>query len=245
MHTVSGSERVTYHNNAPDALGYLWFQLDQNIDNPDVSEEMIGASALPKNVSTRQLAFINARLDTKGYTISRVPLVSKTGQKTTVPFVLQGTQMKVPLSIPIATGQTQDVEIDWSYVTPESFASRNGRGAREKQKGGWEYLAAQSYPRAAVYDDVNGWQNDQFYGEGEFYLNFGNYDVSITVPHNHIVQATGVLQNPTDVLTATQRDRLAKAFTSENQVFIITKDEANTRVTRHSRSWRTGGHWCL
>ena len=119
VHTVSGSERVTYHNNAPDALGYLWFQLDQNIDNPDVSEAMIGASALPKNISARQLSFINAQLDTKGYTISRVQLVSKSGQKTTVPFVLQGTQMKVPLSMPLATGQTQDVEIDWSYVMPD------------------------------------------------------------------------------------------------------------------------------
>ena len=95
---------------------------------------MIGASALPKNISIRQLDFINARLDTKGYTISRVQLVSRSGQKTTVPFVLQGTQMTVQLSTSLATGQTQDVEIDWSYVMPVSFASRNGRCAREKLK---------------------------------------------------------------------------------------------------------------
>jgi hypothetical protein len=227
-HTVTGSERVTYRNNSPDALGYVWFQLDQNIDNPTVSESMIGASALPKSISARQLSFINAQLDTKGYSITRVQLVDKAGRKTDAPYVLQGTQMKVPLTTPIVTGGLQDIEIDWSYEMPESFASRNGRGAREKLKDGWEYLAAQWFPRAAVYDDVVGWQNDQFYGQGEFYLNFGNYDVSITVPHNHIVQSTGVLQNPADVLTPTQISRLAKAFTSETQTYIITKDEANT-----------------
>ena len=231
-HTVTGSERVTYHNNAPDALNYLWFQMDQNIDNPEVSEAMIGAPALPKTISARALEFINPRLDTKGYSITRVQVVAKNGTRTTVPFVLQGTQMKVPLTAPLASGAVTDVEIDWSYVMPESFASRNGRGAREKLKDGWEYLAAQWFPRAAVYDDVVGWQNDQFHGQGEFYLNFGNYDVSITVPHNHIVQSTGVLQNPNDVLTAAQRERLARAFTSERQVYIITKDEANTAVTR-------------
>jgi Peptidase family M1 domain len=231
-HTVTGSERITYHNNAPDALNYLWFQLDQNIDNPEVSESMIGASALPRNISAGALRFINAQLDTKGYSITRVQLVSKSGQKTPVVYTLQGTQMKVPLASPLATGATQDVEIDWSYVMPESFASRNGRGAREQLKDGWEYLAAQWFPRAAVYDDVVGWQNDQFYGQGEFYLNFGNYDVSITVPHNHIVQATGVLMNPTEVLTVTQRERLSRAFASEQQVYIITKEEANTPATR-------------
>ena len=231
-HTVTGSERVTYHNNSPDPLGYLWFQLDQNIDNPDVSETIIGAPALPRNISARASEFINAQLDTKGYSITRVQLVAKGGAKTAVPFVLQGTQMKVPLTSPLATNGTVDVEIDWSYVMPESFASRNGRGAREKLTDGWEYLAAQWFPRAAVYDDVVGWQNDQFYGQGEFYLNFGNYDVSITVPHNHIVQSTGVLTNPAEVLTATQRQRLTQAMTSENQVYIISKDEVNTPATR-------------
>ena len=241
-HAVTGSERVTYRNNSPDALGYVWFQLDQNIDNPDVSPAMIGAPALQKNITPAAAAFINATLDTRGYTISRVQLVSKTGQKTDAAYVMQGTQMKVPLASPIPSGGSQDIEIDWSYVMPESFASRNGRGAREKLADGWAYLAAQWFPRAAVYDDVVGWQNDQFFGQGEFYLNFGNYDVSITVPHNHIVQSTGVLQNPVDVLTTTQRERLARAMTSENQVYIITKDEANTPATRPAGSgpmtWR-------
>ena len=231
-HTVTGSERVSYHNNSPDALGYLWFQLDQNIDNPSLSEEMLSGEMLPRTVSPRALEFINARLDTKGYSITRVQLVSKSGQKMDAPYVMQGTQMKVPLTTSLPTGGVQAVEIDWSYVMPESFASRNGRGAREKLRDGWEYLAAQWFPRAAVYDDVVGWQNDQFRGQGEFYLNFGNYDVSITVPHNHIVQSTGVLMNPAEVLTLTQRQRLVQAMTSEKQVYIITKDEANTPVTR-------------
>jgi hypothetical protein len=231
-HRVTGSERVTYRNNSPDALSYLWLQLDQNVDNPEVSREMIGAPALPATISPRAAAFINARLDTKGYTISRVQLVSRTGQKSDAQYTMNGTQMRVMLATPLATGQAQDLEIDWSYVMPESFGSRNGRGAREALKDGTLYMAAQWFPRAAVYDDVVGWQNDQFYGQGEFYLNFGNYDVSITVPHDHIVQSTGVLQNPLDVLTPTQRERLTRAMTSENQVYIITKDEAATAATR-------------
>ena len=102
------------------------------------------------------------------------------------------------LAEPLATGKSTAIEIDWSFTITEE--SRNGRGGRERLKDGWLYEIAQWFPRAAVYDDVNGWQNVQFYGQGEFYLEFGNYDVSITVPHDHIVQATGVLMNPTDVL---------------------------------------------
>ena len=99
-------------------------------------------------------------------------------------------------------------------------------------KDGWLYEMAQWYPRSAVYDDVNGWQTDQFLGQGEFYLNFGNYDVSLTVPHDHIVQGTGVIVNPAEVLTATQRSRLAEAFTSETPKFIITAEEVMTPGTR-------------
>jgi hypothetical protein len=138
--------------------------------------------------------------------------------------------MKVALPAPLASGDRAIVEIDWHFIVPET--SRNGRGAREKVTDGWLYEMAQWFPRASVYDDVNGWQTDQFYGQGEFYLNFGTYDVELTVPHDHIVQATGTLLNPLQVLTATQRRRLAKALTSETPLFIVAKDEVMTPGSR-------------
>jgi hypothetical protein len=147
-----------------------------------------------------------------------------------VPYVINGTLVKLPLPTPLASGASAVLEIDWSYAVPEN--SRNGRGVRELVKDGWLYEMAQWYPRASVYDDVNGWQTDQFLGQGEFYLNFGNYDVSLTVPHDHIVQGTGVIVNQAEVLTATQRTRLAEAFTSETPKFIITADEVMTPGSR-------------
>ncbi len=232
-HTVTGSERVTYHNNSPDRLDYLWFQLDQNIDDPSVSRAIRDAAALPKQLSPQARRFLAPEPFDGGHKITRVQLVTARGkvvQKTDVPYSINGTEMKVTLPAPLASGEKTAIEIDWHFIVPET--SRNGRGAREKVKDGWLYEMAQWFPRASVYDDVNGWQTDQFYGQGEFYLNFGTYDVELTVPHDHIVQATGVLTNPLAVLTTTQRQRLAQALTSETPKFIITKDEVMTPGTR-------------
>jgi hypothetical protein len=165
-----------------------------------------------------------------GYTMARVQLVDAAGKRKDAQYRLNGTQMRVDLDTPLASGQAVKVAIDWSHEVPEG--GRNGRGQKEKLKDGWEYENAQWYPRAAVYDDVNGWQNNQFLGRGEFYLEFGNFDVSITVPHDHIVRATGVLQNPAEVLTATERERLTKAFASDTPVYIIKPEEIATPATR-------------
>lgn len=151
-------------------------------------------------------------------------------RKTDASYTINGTEMKITLPAPVATGEKVSLDIDWHFIVPET--SQNGRGARELVKDGWLYEMAQWFPRASVYDDVNGWQTDQFYGQGEFYLNFGTYDVELTVPHDHIVQATGVLTNPLAVLTATQRQRLAQALTSETPRFIIGKDEVMTPGAR-------------
>ncbi len=233
IHTVSGSERVTYHNNSPDRLDYLWFQLDQNIDDASVSRAIRDAAALPKQISPQARRFLTPEPFDGGDKITRVQLVTMRGKvaaKSDVPYTINGTQLKVTLPAPLASGEKAMIEIDWHFIVPET--SRNGRGAREKVKDGWLYEMAQWFPRASVYDDVNGWQTDQFYGQGEFYLNFGTYDVELTVPHDHIVQATGVLTNPVQVMTATQRQRLAQALTSETPKFIITKDEVMTPGSR-------------
>lgn len=234
-HRVSGSERVTYHNNSPDALAYLWFQLDQNIDDPATSRAIAAAPALPAKLSPMARRFLAPEPFAGGHRISRVQALvpAATGRPARLvdaAHVINGSVMKVLLPAPVAAGGRVTVEIDWSFEVPET--SRNGRGVREEVQDGWLYEIAQWFPRASVYDDVNGWQTDQFLGQGEFYLNFGDYDVSITVPRSHIVEATGVLQNPLEVLTATQRQRLARAMASATPLFILTKEEVGTPASR-------------
>jgi hypothetical protein len=241
-HRITATERVTYHNNSPDKLSYLWFQLDQNIDKAD-SRAALTKPAIPeglKTLSPQAKGFLFPEINDGGYTISRVGLVDATGRSTPARFHINGTVMRVELAAPIATGQTAKVDIDFAYVVGEQ--SLNGRGGREEMKDGWIYEIAQWFPRASVYDDISGWQTDQFMGQGEFYLNFGNYDVSLTVPRNHIVQATGVLQNPVAVLTATQRTRLAQAMASDKPVFIVGADDVGAPSSRPAGSgpltWR-------
>jgi hypothetical protein len=228
-HTVSGSERITYHNNSPDALGFLWLQLDQNVNSIEHSRTYAAQPALPETVSPRARAFLSERYEQfdGGYTLSRVDLVDANGRRTTAKSFINGTVMKVTLPEPLQSGGVARLEIDWSYRVPFS-----GRGAKEKLDAGWLYEIAQWFPRMSVYDDVNGWQVDQYLGQGEFYLNFGNYEVNITVPFDHIVAATGTLQNPQEVLTPIQQRRLKDALSSDSVRYIIFPDEVMRPDTR-------------
>lgn len=245
-HRITGSERITYHNNSPDELRYLWFQLDQNIEDSATSRAIMSEQALPANVTKEAAAFLIPDRSEGGHRLTRVQAAVPASPRGTprlrdVAWVVNGTLLKVPLPVPLPAGGVATVEIDWNFVLPEQ-SRHNGRGVREKVQDGWMYEVAQWFPRASVYDDVNGWQTDQFMGQGEFYLNFGNYDVSLTVPRDHVVEATGVLQNPEAVLTATQRGRLAEAWQSETPVFIIRADEVGTPASRPAGSgpltWR-------
>jgi len=226
-HAVTGSERMTYHNNSPDKIGYLWLQLDQNVERQD-SRAATMTRALPPKLANLSPAALRAiglgEPFDGGFKLDRVELVDATGGKTKAKYYVNGTALRIDLASPIAAGQASVVEIDWHFNVPENGRNTQ-RNARDKVKDGWEYEVAQWYPRAAVYDDVNGWQTDQFISQGEFYLEFGDYDVSITVPHDHIVRATGTLMNPDQVLTATQRSRLASAWTSKEPVFIVSPAE--------------------
>lgn len=236
-HRVSGSEHITYHNNSPDDLPYLWVQLDQNVRSIEHSRSYASSQAVPANLPPRVRQFFNPVPFDGGYDISRVQVADQNGRMHDARYLINGTVMKVHLLEPVASGGTTSMEIDWSFNVPD-----NGRGAKERVTDGWMYELAQWFPRLSVYDDVNGWQTDQFLGRGEFYLQFGNYDVSITVPWDHIVQATGVLQNPDEVLTNTQRRRLRDAFRSEEPKFIIEPDEVMDPSTRPVQSgmltWR-------
>ncbi|NND70860.1 MAG: M1 family metallopeptidase [Rhodothermales bacterium] len=236
-HSIIGSERITYHNNSPDVLKYLWVQLDQNVRSREHSRTYETARALPENISPQFRRFVGVEPFDGGYTISRVALVDD-GAIAGADYRINNTIMRVNLVQPLNPGESQQLEIDWSYPIPD-----NGRGAKEKVMDGWLYEMAQWFPRMSVYDDVNGWQTDQFLGRGEFYLNFGNYDVKVTVPWNHIVDATGELQNPEEVLTAEQRRRLQRAYQSEEPVFIVGPDEVMSPQSRPVNSGMLTWHY--
>lgn len=228
-HVVLGSERITYHNNSPDDLRYLWIQLDQNIRSIEHSRKNASRAALPEQLSPAARQFLDPPVFDGGHHIARVQLVRQ-GRLVDADHRINGTVMKVGLPEVLGPGQIAELEIDWSFRVPDS--RQRARGERELVSDGWLYEIAQWFPRMSVYDDVNGWQTDQFINHGEFYLQFGDYDVEITVPRDHIVQATGVLQNPEDVLTETQSRRLERALQSESPVFIIRPDEVMAPASR-------------
>ena len=236
-HVVSGSERIAYHNNSPDMLDYLWVQLDQNVRSLEHSRAYQTRQALPEEISERARRFLGATQFDGGHEIGRVQFVSG-GELLDADYRINGTLMKVHLLETLEPGETVELEIDWSFRVPDW-----GRGGKEQVSDGWIYELAQWFPRLAVYDDVNGWQTDQFLGRGEFYLEFGNYDVRINVPANHIVEATGVLQNPNDVLTEAQRDRLDRAYESRTPVYIVGPDEVMTAESRPAQDGMLTWHY--
>ncbi len=234
---IRGSERITYHNNSPDRLGYLWIQLDQNVRSIEHSRSYQVARALPPQMSPQARRFFARPQFDGGHNIHRVQLVDSDGDLVDAEYMIRGTEMRVNLLEPVEPGASVELEIDWDFRIPQF-----GRGAKELVSDGWLYEVAQWFPRLSVYDDINGWQTDQFLGQGEFYLEFGDYDVRITVPYSHIVDGTGILQNPQDVLTREQRSRLDRAMESTEPVFIIEPDEVQTRDTRPTNqgtlTWR-------
>jgi hypothetical protein len=226
-HRLHGSERITYHNNSPDALTFLWVQLDQNVRSLENSRTYRTEAALPENISPAFRQFVGVDQFDGGYDITRVQLVNASGQLVDATYRIRDTIMRINLDRTLQPGDQVSFDIDWSFRIPD-----NARGAKERVEDGWLYLIAQWFPRMAVYDDVNGWQTEQFFGRGEFYLNFGSYDVKLTVPWDHIVDATGELQNPGEVLTREQIRRLDEAYRSEEPRFIVRPDEVMTPGSR-------------
>lgn len=229
-HRLTGTERVTYTNNSPDVLTFLWMQVDQNIDNKTYSRAAAAQGALPEKINPNARRFFNPDPEDSESRITRVQLVEKGNKLADARFSINGSVMRISLPEPLQPGGKVSFEVDWNYIILDS--GFNGRGAREKVKGGFMYEVAQWFPRMSVYDDINGWQTDQFLGQGEFYLNFGDYDVKITVPWDHIVDASGLLQNPKDVLTAEQQERLKTAYSGKNPVFIVKPEEVGTTKSR-------------
>ncbi|MDG1851552.1 MAG: M1 family metallopeptidase, partial [Gammaproteobacteria bacterium] len=220
---IIASERITYSNNSPDTLPYIWVQLDQNRFRDDSIGRTTGTTG------SDRISFAGMRLEQHaaerefGFEIQRVAL--RNGNA--LDYTINGTMMRIDLSIPLRSGQSVTFEIDWEHNITDSDIM-GGRGGLEhfRDSDTYQFALAQWYPRVAAYTDYNGWVNKQFIGRGEFTLEFGDFDVSLTVPADHIVASTGVLQNPNQVLTAQQRDRLDQARESDTPVFIVTPEEA-------------------
>src|ERR1700722_958065 len=217
-HSLSGGVTVTYTNNSPDELGFLWLQLDQNI----YREDSRGESTNPVTGGR----WSNKRF-TDGDVIRSVTII-RDGKEAKADFVISDTRMQIRLPEPLrGAGGVIHFRIDYSFSIPEYGTDRMGRQlARE----GWIYEIAQWYPRMEVYDDVTGWNVLPYLGQGEFYLDYGNIDYTITAPSDLVVVGSGELLNPEEVLTPTQISRLAKARASDHTVFI--KDAAE--VAAHS-----------
>jgi hypothetical protein len=233
---LRGEEVITYTNNSPDKLEYLWLQLDQNIYDQNSDSKLIEVEKMEdfKNVGAikRKLFYYDG-----GFKIESVQ--STSGQNLT--YFINKTMMRIDLSKPLGAKQSISFKIKWWYNINDrdKVGGRSGLEYFEKDKN-YLYTIAQFFPRMCVYNDVEGWQNKQFLGRGEFALPFGDYLVNITVPEDHIVGATGELQNPNQVLTAEQRARLKTASTSDKPILIVTQDEAiqNEKAgTSKSKTW--------
>jgi hypothetical protein len=223
-HRINGSETITYYNNSPDTLTYLWLQLDQNIF-AKTSETVLTQTA-PSFEATPFATIDNllARRDFDGG--DRITSVRDAGGKP-LHYIIVKTMMRIDLPQPLASNQSTAFNIDWNYNINDArrVGGRTGYEFFPKD-GNYIYEIAQWFPRMAAYNDVSGWQHKQFLGSGEFTLEFGNYRVSITAPADMVVAATGLLQNPEKVLAAVWRQRLEQARTAQSPVLVITPEEA-------------------
>ncbi|MNJ92129.1 hypothetical protein D3C87_97870 [compost metagenome] len=232
---IRGEEVITYTNNSPDVLEYLWLQLDQNIFKPDSDSKLIAVEKMEDFQSIRD---VERRLMTfeGGFNIEMVATVN--GEK--MRYAINKTMMRIDPAKPLAPKQSISFRIKWWYNINDrmKFGGRSGYEYFEKEDN-YLYTIAQFFPRMCVYNDVEGWQNKQFLGKGEFTLPFGDYEVSITVPADHIVAGTGELQNGASVMTAEQRQRMEKAKTSSTPVLIVTQEEAEKAEKNKASATKT------
>jgi hypothetical protein len=222
-HSVSGGETIRYTNHSPDALRYLWFQVDQNI----YAEGSLGSFIYPEDARWAARGF-QGGYRIRGLSAQRGPAAGRT-RPVPLATTVNGTMMRVDLDQPLPSGAAVTLSLDYTFQVPEHGSDRMGR---QRFTAGWLYEIAEWFPRLAVYDDVRGWNTEQYFGQGEFYLEYGDIDFSVTVPHNFIVAGSGTLLNPLEVLTPTERARLARARTADSTVAIVARDEAGKPETR-------------
>jgi hypothetical protein len=236
--TLSGEETITYTNNSPDVLKYLWIQLDQNVRAKDSKTPLSEGSGVRK--MDRAASFVEDYLGEGfdgGFNIVHVKGIN--GKP--LEHMINRTMMRVELPKPMASGDKFSFSIKWNYNIND-YIKYGGRSGYEyfPENDNKLYVIAQFYPRMAVYSDIEGWQNSQFWGRDEFALPFGDFDVNITVPADHILDGTGVLTNRKEVFTKDMMKRYEKAKKSfKEPVVIVTQKEAEKAEKKKSKSTKT------
>jgi hypothetical protein len=246
---ISGTTSIRYVNNSPDTLRYVWLQLDQNLFRPGSTGSLLFASESRFGGAGFKGGFeidrVTQCVDTAGPpgrrgVATRRRTRNRPAPPTPCPAVslrtrIDDTMMYMDLVRPLGPGGSTVFELAYAFNVPEHGADRMGRD-------GSLYEIAQWYPRLAVYDDVNGWNTDQYLGQGEFYLEYGTIEYEVTLPAGYTVAGTGVLQNPAEVLTEEQRKRLATAATADTTIHILTEPELRSGAARPRRegtlTWR-------
>jgi hypothetical protein len=230
---LTGSETITYYNNAPEPLKFIWLQLDQNLYAKGSMTSKTSTNSIRDSIPAKSLASTAGVVDYEGG--YKIKTVKDAITKKDLPFIINYTMMRIDLPQPLKTDEKFVFSVDWSFNINDRMLV-SGRGGMEffPEDGNYSYTLAQWFPRMCVFDDYEGWQNKQFLGAGEFALTFGNYRVRITVPADHIVGATGWLQNPKEVLTTQQIERFERARkTFDQPVFIVTEEEARNKEKVH------------
>ena len=233
-----GAETITYHNNSPDSLEYLWVQLDQNQAAKDSETPLAESDRLTQTFPAAGFAdkFLRKDLE-RGFNIEAVKDVKGNAMS----YTINHTMMRIDLATPLKPGTSISFNIKWFYNI-NNYQKEGGRSGYElfEKDGNKIYVIAQFYPRMAVYNDVEGWQNMQFWGSGEFALPFGNFDVNITVPADHVMEATGDLMNRSEVFTPAQVKRWELAEKSfDKPVVIVTQAEAEATEKGFSNKKKT------
>jgi len=234
---LTGSETITYTNNSPDPLTYIWLQLDENEHSTDKNANYQDATKMPALGTTQNIDKLSSTIN-NGDGINIVKLTDATGKK--LSYTVNKTMMRIDLPVALKTGQKYIFKIDWNYKITDRM-SVGGRGGYEffPADGNYLFTMTQWYPRLCVYSDFQGWQNHQFTGRGEFALTFGDFKVQMTVPSDHLIGSTGECINYSAVLNPAQLSRYNSAKTATAPVEIQTLAEAKTAEGKKATNTKT------
>jgi len=235
---LRGSETVTYYNNSPDELEYLWLQLDENDTSNTKDSGYQSSSTLPRQMTADRLKVSELPAKDNGFGVNLIKVTDANGKP--LPYVVNKTMMRIDLPKKLKKGETFVFKIDWNYNIPDRM-KQGGRGGYEffPEDGNHLFTIAQWYPRLCVYSDFQGWQNHQFTGRGEFALTFGNFKVTMNVPADHMVAGTGECKNYDKTLTPEQLARYKQAQNATEPVEIVTLAEATKAEKSKSKERKT------
>lgn len=234
-HRITGSEVITYTNNSPDALAFLWLQLDQNMRSPDSHTYSTETHKLPDSIKFKQLKDYLGHSFEGGHQIKNI----KDASGNDLPYTINKTMLRVDLHEPLQPGEVFKFSVDWVYNINDRLVMKDRGGYETFPDGNTIYSIAQWFPRMASYLDYQGWQHKQYLGSGEFTLPFGDYKVEITVPADHLVASTGELQNKEQVLTDKELKLFEEAREASNPRVIVSLKEVEKKEESRSKEKKT------